>query len=319
MTFNATRVQFAACLAACLLTVAVSLMAQPSPQSTVTPKITNVTADFSTTPVTMTIVGSGFGKLEPAVRVDQRPVNVLSFTNAAITVNLPVSLTDGSYLVTVTNTTTATSGAFDATLGSTGPTGPQGAAPAGPAGPAGPTGPQGPQGPTGPQGQQGSPGPVGPTGPAGPQGPPGATGPAGQTGPQGPQGPQGPAGPAGPAGQGTAIQMTGWASFTCYPGDYCRGTQTIPNNFTAVFFAGACQFPAETYRTMVLVGAYAMTLTGSNSGSAWVCDYYNEDTFLGSSHTFQVQGAYYSNANGANVPAAKFESSSTPMKDTPNR
>jgi hypothetical protein len=316
MTFNATRVQFAACLAACLLTVTVSLMAQPSPQSAVTPKITNVTADLSITPATMTILGSAFGTSQPVVTLAGTPVDVVSYTDTAITVSLGSGgVTAASYLVAVTNSTTAKSASFDAALGTTGPFGAQG--PAGPAGPVGPTGPAGPAGPAGaagPQGPIGAAGPQGPQGGPGPQGPQGATGPPGLNGVPGYQGPQGAPGPQGPKGPttGTPIQLTAYSSNQCAGLTYCRGLWYGSDTY----FGGSCQEQdyGDAVLGMALLGAF---ITTYNNLPAWECDYYNHDVFT---HSFAVQGAYFANSNGPNVPVlSHFESSSTPLQNATKR
>jgi hypothetical protein len=243
---NIAMRMFTACFAVGVMAVPASLLAQSTPNSAVRPNITSATADFSTSPAQMTVGGSVFGVSQPIVTVDLQPVDVVSYTDTKIVVNLPASLLPGAYLLTVTNTTDLLSGSFDATLGAAGPAGAAG--PVGPVGPAGaqgpagapgatgaqgPAGPQGAQctigatgaagpqgpagmtGPAGPKGQQGNPGPLGPPGP---QGATGATGPAGAAGASGPAGPQGPQGPSGLLN----LTYTGWgSSFSCPPLNNC--------------------------------------------------------------------------------------------------
>jgi hypothetical protein len=208
----------------------------------------------------MTISGSNFGSSLPIVTVGLQTVAVVSFTDMAITVDLPNSLTPATYLLTVKNTVMGTNGAFYVTLGGTGAAGPQGVA--------GPPGVAGPQGPVGPAGQQGLAGPIGNYGPPGTQ--------------QGPQGPQGQPGPQGPAGVGTPLYFSAKSQpVTC--GDksgatYCRGSIGVDN---ATMVAGSCitDQSNELFPFMFLLGAYA-------DNGIFVCDYWG-------SGTFQVQGVYY--------------------------
>ena len=73
MTIQQTFARFAACLAACILTVPPSLMAQSTPAAAAKPNITSATADFSVDPAQMTIVGSAFGSSQPTVTIDAQP------------------------------------------------------------------------------------------------------------------------------------------------------------------------------------------------------------------------------------------------------
>jgi len=123
----------------------------------------------------VTLIGSGFEptKVVPTVVFSNTTPSLVSSTNNQIVAKLPGSVAAGTFSVTVT----ANSGAstvFDLTYGAEGPQGPTG-----------PQGAAGAKGPAGAQGTAGSQGPAGPRGVAGVQGP---TGPTGQTGPQGPQG-----------------------------------------------------------------------------------------------------------------------------------
>ena len=146
------------------------------------PVIDSTTADYNTNPPSITIEGQGFGTITPGVTLNGITLTVTTYTPTAITAILPTNLGAGSYVLSVTNNSTALEATFDATIGSVGPEGPTGpAGPEGPAGPKGATGPQGPAGPKGPTGSEGPAGPAGSPGPAGPVGPTGPTGPQGMT------------------------------------------------------------------------------------------------------------------------------------------
>ncbi len=107
-----------------------------------------------------------------------------------IIADLPASITDGDYLLTVsTGDSQNQQDEYDLSVGATGPVGPQGDE--GPQGEIGDTGPVGPAGPQGERGIEGDMGSIGPKGPEGPRGISGAVGPVGPTGPEGPEGPQG--------------------------------------------------------------------------------------------------------------------------------
>src|SRR5688572_22753958 len=112
---------------------------------------------------------------------DTAPLVVTFATPNRIEALLPAGIEPGTYLLSLTGSQAAGSGAggprgdeFWVTLGAVGATGAQGIA--------------GPQGVPGATGQQGS---VGPTGATGAQGPGGAMGPQGPVGSTGPQGPAG--------------------------------------------------------------------------------------------------------------------------------
>src|SRR5262245_25832364 len=156
-------------------------MADPSPLV-----ITNAQADVAGT--RLVIAGSAFGSQRPVVSLGGNPLTVLSFTDKQIVAGLPDGL-NGSFLLTVTNSSTRQIGVFVVAIGATGPAGPPG--PPGPKGDTGATGPAGPQGPQGLKGDFGAPGPKGDTEATGPQGPQGDVGPPGPAGPRGLQGPPG--------------------------------------------------------------------------------------------------------------------------------
>jgi hypothetical protein len=164
-------------LAACLLTISSSAIAQAPPAAV--PAIVSAHANLSTRQLTIT--GYNFGAAIPVVAVDGKSVSVVSNSLTAVTATLPSTLAAGDYLLTLTNQSTGAMVSFDLAVGAIGPKGPQGLQ--------GIPGLQGPQGATGLQGAQGVPGPQGLTGPQGPQGPQGAQGAQGAQGVQGPQGP----------------------------------------------------------------------------------------------------------------------------------
>ena len=163
---------------------------------------------------TLTIRGVGFGHAAaPGVWCETHPMTVLSSSDSELVVDLPVEVTDGTYLLTVARGITETErGAFNMSVA---PSVEQAATVSGGKGDTGAVGPQGPAGPAGSDGLKGEQGPVGPAGPAGPkgdqgsEGPQGATGAAGLTGASGPQGPQGQAGAAGPQGDAGAPGQSG--------------------------------------------------------------------------------------------------------------
>ena len=208
-----------ACLVAGLMTCPLNLLFAKASPDAAAPKINSASADFSVKPAQLTISRSGFGKSIPTVNVDSPAAGVISNTNTTIVASLPLTVTAGSYLLQVTNTTSNQTISFDATLGTVGPEGP-----AGPAGAPGATRPQGPEGspgaaePQGPAGLTGATGPQGPTGPTGAIGPQGLTGPIGSQGLPGLPGPQGSQGPQGPAGM--SFNPGGWTinSYTCDEG-----------------------------------------------------------------------------------------------------
>lgn len=258
MTMKQTSTRFAACLAACILTVPASLMAQPTP--TAKPSIISASADFTMDPVQLTIAGSAFGSSQPTVTVDLQPATVISYTETQIVADLPTGLSAGSYLLKVTNTTSRKTGTFDTTLGTAGPVGPAGAA-----------GATGSQGPVGPQGL------VGPTG---------ATGPAGAAGARGPQGPAGPAGPQGPSGV-SGLAYTGWSSsLGCAAGRDCSQGVAAPSG--GIVLSGFCS--SDSY-SMDLTAAYV-----ANGTNIFVCSYANTDT--ANAHNYQIETVYYTPSTG---------------------
>ncbi len=170
----------------------------------------------------ITIVGSGFGSVDPRVKLGAITLTVNRFNANTIVADLPDGLGAGAYLLAVENMSTHSTAVFAAAIGQIGPAGPIGpagaAGPKGATGPAGPAGTAGPQGPagargatgaTGPQGLIGATGSAGPIGAKGNTGATGATGPQGATGAAGPQGLTGAAGPAGPKGDIGATGATG--------------------------------------------------------------------------------------------------------------
>lgn len=301
MTTQPTSIRFAACLAACALTVPPSLMAQSTPAAP-KPGIDSVSADFSMNPVPLTITGSAFGASMPQVTVDLLPAQIVCYTETEIVAYLPAALSSASYLLKVTNTTTAQSGTFDATLGPVGPAGPLG--PAGPAGPqgsqglpgatgatgaTGPSGPAGPDGASGPAGPAGPVGPQGPVGAAGPPGPPGPTGPIGPTGmrgapgPQGPAGPQGLVGPQGPVGP-PGLQSTGWSVLApSQPLQSCTGSTAVAPSYTML--TGYCNADSGN---MYLIGQNVVV---GDSGPSYQCHYFDSDPHT--VHNYQFEGIYY--------------------------
>jgi hypothetical protein len=94
------------------------------------------------------LAGSNFSPsgVAPTVVVGGSSRTVSSFTNTLMVVEVPSTLAEGTYLVTVTNSVPHAGSAYVA-VGAVGPQGPAG--PAGPTGAAGATGPAGPQGPAG--------------------------------------------------------------------------------------------------------------------------------------------------------------------------
>lgn len=142
------------------------------------PAITEVRAEAGGV---LRILGFGLAGASPRVTLGGAALAIVSVADAQVDAMLPVGISPGSYLLTIS---LGASGRYDESWVTIGTAGPEG--PSGPAGPTGPTGPQGPQGTQGLQGPQGQPGLQGAAGPAGATG---ATGPMGATGPAGPPGP----------------------------------------------------------------------------------------------------------------------------------
>ena len=187
------------------------------------PTITETQANYTTTPNTLTILGTGFDTTTGTVSLSGTGLLIESWNATQIVAALPSTIVPGSYTLTVSVPVrrgpprTAT---FDVTLGAVGPQGPQG--------PTGATGATGLQGPTGPQGPQG---PIGLTGATGPQGP---AGPAGAQGPAGPAGAQGPAGPA-----GTSLDVSRIYAVTCANAYACTCTYySTPGYYDLLLTAG---------------------------------------------------------------------------------
>jgi microcystin-dependent protein len=170
--------------------------------------VVQVIVDDPIDPTSITIVGEdldfGTGPLTVTLGEYVDPLVVTSATATEIVAQLPASIPEGDYLLTVSNGTgQSQNDEYDLTIGF-GPQGEQGKL--GPQGEQGKLGPQGEQGKPGPQGEQGKIGPqgeqgkIGPPGPPGPQGVQGKEGPQGEQGKIGPQGEQGKIGPQGPVG-----------------------------------------------------------------------------------------------------------------------
>jgi len=122
-----------------------ALAQQPPPVPTnKTPIITSATADFTTNPQQLRIIGSNFGTGMPKVVLGSTQLQVNTFTDNAIVAILPNNQPAGTFALTVTNSASSKSGTFDVAIGAVGAQGPTG-----PTGPAGPEGPQGPAGPAG--------------------------------------------------------------------------------------------------------------------------------------------------------------------------
>src|ERR1017187_1813417 len=134
--------------------------------ATAPPLIYSAVIDTSTTPNSLTLLGTNFAPTGglPSVTFDGNLLTRQTYGNTSIKLNMPSSPSPyppGTYDVLVTSGT-LTSGPFGVTVGATGSAGLQG--PGGPAGPGGPQGPQGPAGATaaqGPVGTQGAGGPAG--------------------------------------------------------------------------------------------------------------------------------------------------------------
>jgi hypothetical protein len=116
-------------------------------QSVTAPRISGSIVNTTVTPNQLTIVGSNFGSIQPAVTLNDMLLTLISYSNTMVVAQLPNSFTPGSYMLVVTNGQNAQSGTSVTTVGAVGPQGPSG-----PQGPAGPQGAQGPQGPVGPPG-----------------------------------------------------------------------------------------------------------------------------------------------------------------------
>lgn len=170
--------------------------------------VVQVFVDDPTDPTNITIVGTdlefGSGPLTVTLGEYVDPLVITSATDTEIVAELPASIAEGDYLLTVSNGGgQSQNDEYDLTIGF-GPQGEQGKL--GPQGEQGKLGPQGEQGKLGSQGEQGKLGPqgeqgkLGPLGPPGPQGVQGKLGPQGEQGKLGPQGEQGKLGPEGPVG-----------------------------------------------------------------------------------------------------------------------
>ena len=154
----------------------------------------------------LTIAGVNFGSGDPSVTLAGLPLDLLSFTDTLLVVDI-AGFGPGVHALVVSDGNASTRLArLDVTVGAVGPMGTQGIA--------------GETGATGPQGEQGIQGEVGPQGPQGFQGETGATGPQGDQGIQGPMGPQGAQGPPGPRGE---VGPTGPQGEQAPPGSQADG------------------------------------------------------------------------------------------------
>lgn len=173
---------------------------------------------------------------DPAITLGDVQLNVNYADPELIIADLPVSITDGDYRLSIsTGCPDKQLAGYDLSVGATGPVGPQGDE-----GPQGETGEIGPVGPPGPQGDRGVKGDMGVTGPAGPVGPVGPAGLSGPVGPAGPAGPQGPEGPPGEQGDPAlplplTVEMIDSVSFTAGPAPLFGETQVNES-----YICGAC-------------------------------------------------------------------------------
>src|SRR5579863_10440261 len=95
--------------------VAGALLADP-PQ---TPTIAGVTADYSTTPATLTITGTNFGSTAPSVSLLGAPLTLVSFTAVSAVADIPAGTPPGSYTLSLVNNSAPPHdpASFDVTLG----------------------------------------------------------------------------------------------------------------------------------------------------------------------------------------------------------
>lgn len=152
------------------------------------PQLSTALVTTTTQPSQITVRGSNFGKIKPAVALNGFALDVITYTEDTVVAFLPTGFAAGTYRLSLTNNSLQGSpatrtGTLDVAIGAIGPAGPQG--PTGPSGERGQTGPTGSTGPAGPTGLQGSHGALGPAGPQGLMGPVGPTGPTGSPGPTG--------------------------------------------------------------------------------------------------------------------------------------
>jgi hypothetical protein len=128
---------------------------------------------------TISINGKHFTNgINPVVTLGNQNLNIITYSATEIITNLPTTITDGDYLMTVsTGASIENHDSFNLTIGAVGPQGPQG--------------PKGDKGDTGLQGSKGEQGLQGVAGPQGEQGLQGSKGDKGDTGETGQQGPQG--------------------------------------------------------------------------------------------------------------------------------
>jgi hypothetical protein len=127
-------------LAVLLLTSLLAFAAAP-----VMPVVNNDIINYSVSPNTIAVNGSGFkpSTTAPIVLFNNVTLTLVSSSNTDIVANLPTGTQAGSYRLRITNSQ-GNAYEFDVTYGAVGPQGPIG--PQGPMGPTGPTGPSRPPG-----------------------------------------------------------------------------------------------------------------------------------------------------------------------------
>jgi hypothetical protein len=138
--------------AVCALVLGAALAALPALAKPSQLTITEVFVDFDNEQII--IAGEyldGVGIPTVLLGDDPTPLVLVSYSGSQVVVELPPSLPDGDYRLTVS--TGRATDTYDLTIGAVGPQGPQGEpgepgaeGPEGSTGPAGGTGPQGPQG-----------------------------------------------------------------------------------------------------------------------------------------------------------------------------
>lgn len=118
---------------------------------TPSPSIVSVVPVYTANHYQLTISGTGFGASQPVVTISALPVNILSYTDTVVTVDVPsaMSAVPGVYVLKLATGpgNGASQTEVDVTLGASGPEGPAGQP--GAPGLNGATGPQGPPGPAG--------------------------------------------------------------------------------------------------------------------------------------------------------------------------
>ena len=117
------------------------------------PAILSAVGQYGVTPNQLTITGSNFGSIPPAVNLDALTLTVVSSSPTIVVCLIPDGFLAGTYTLQLTNNETRFSTTSDFAYGAVGAAGPTG--PTGPAGAQGLTGPAGPAGPAGAQGVTG--------------------------------------------------------------------------------------------------------------------------------------------------------------------